>query len=202
MLTQEAVGFFISSDNIFAKVLIIVAGFLFVALLVSSFIYPLLGKTKKPVSIQMHPEIPGLQNIEIPTYKKIAVALDFSENDIRLLASAIGQARHDTSFVLIHIVESPTARLLGNETDDFETENDQQRLNTIVRQLKEKGYDSKGILGFQSRAKEIARIVKEENADMLIVGAHGHSGLKDFIYGETINAVRHELKIPVLIVHL
>ena len=46
------------------------------------------------------------------------------------------------------------------------------------------------------------RIVQEENADMLIVGAHGHSGLKDFIYGETINAVRHELKIPVLIVHL
>ena len=31
---------------------------------------------------------------------------------------------------------------------------------------------------------------------MLVVGAHGHTGLKDFIYGETINAVRHELKIP------
>lgn len=202
MLTQEAVGFFTSSDNIFAKVLIIIAGFLFVALLVFSLIYPLLGKTKKPASIQMHPEVPGLQNIEIPAYKKIAVALDFSENDIRLLASAIGQARHDTSFVLIHIVESPTARLLGNETDDFETENDQRRLDTFVNQLKEKGYNSKGILGFTSRAKEIVRIVKEENADMLVVGAHGHSGLKDFIYGETINAVRHELKIPVLIVHL
>ena len=31
--------------------------------------------------------MPGLQNIEIPVYKKIAVALDFSENDIKLLAS-------------------------------------------------------------------------------------------------------------------
>lgn len=202
MLTQEALDFFASSENIFAKVVIILAGLLFVALLVSSIVYPLFVKTKRTASIQMHPEVPGLQNIEIPAYKKIAVALDFSENDIRLLASAIGQASHDTSFVLIHIVESPTARLLGNETDDFETENDQQRLDAFVNQLKEKGYTSKGILGFQSRAKEIARIVKEENADMLIVGAHGHSGLKDFIYGETINAVRHELKIPVLIVHL
>jgi hypothetical protein len=26
--------------------------------------------------------------------------------------------------------------------------------------------------------------------------------LKDFIYGETVNAVRHELKIPVLVISL
>ena len=118
------------------------------------------------------------------------------------MAFVNGQASHDTSFILIHIVESPISRLLGSETYDYETSSDHQRLETFVSQLREKGFDSKGILGFQSRAKEIVRIVKEENADMLIVGAHGHSGLKDFIYGETINAVRHELKIPVLIVHL
>lgn len=46
------------------------------------------------------------------------------------------------------------------------------------------------------------RIVHEENAEMLVIGAHGHTGLKDFIYGETVNTVRHELKIPVLIVNL
>jgi manganese transport protein len=37
---------------------------------------------------------------------------------------------------------------------------------------------------------------------MLVMGAHGHTGLQDFIYGETVNTVRHELKIPVLIVNL
>jgi manganese transport protein len=37
---------------------------------------------------------------------------------------------------------------------------------------------------------------------MLVIGAHGHSGVKDWFYGETINAVRHGLKIPVLIVHI
>ena len=59
-----------------------------------------------------------------------------------------------------------------------------------------------GRLGFKDRAKEIARLVKEEQADMLVIGAHGHSGLKDWIYGETINSVRHELKVPVLVVNL
>ena len=37
---------------------------------------------------------------------------------------------------------------------------------------------------------------------MLVIGSHGHSGLKDFIYGETVNTVRHELKIPVLVISL
>jgi len=37
---------------------------------------------------------------------------------------------------------------------------------------------------------------------MLVIGAHRHSGIKDLIYGETVNTVRHELAIPVLIVNL
>ena len=37
---------------------------------------------------------------------------------------------------------------------------------------------------------------------MLVVGAHGHTGFKDIIYGETVNSVRHELRIPILMVSL
>ena len=32
------------------------------------------------------------------------------------------------------------------------------------------------------------------------MGAHGHQGIKDLIYGQTIEEVRHKLQIPVLIV--
>ena len=64
------------------------------------------------------------------------------------------------------------------------------------------GYTAEGFLGYKDRVKEIVRITKGLQADMLVMGAHGHSGLKDFIYGETVNAVRHELRIPVLIVNL
>ena len=202
MLMGEAVGFFATSDSSIAKGIIGLAGLFFVGLLVYSIIFPLLAKHKKSASILMHPEVPTLQNIEVPVYKKIAVALDFSENDTKLVAYAIGQAKKDSQFVLIHIVETATSILLGKETDDYETNKDSERLNMFVSQLKEKGFDAEGILGFRHRSKEIVRIVKEQKADMLVVGAHGHTGLKDFIYGETINAVRHELKIPVLIVHL
>ena len=202
MLMGEAISFFDTSDSNMLKTIIVITGLFFVILLIYSIIFPLLNKSKKTASIQMHPDILGLQNLETPVYKMIAVALDFSENDIKLLAAAIGQAREDTQFVLIHVVESPTAILLGKETGDYETEKDNERLELFVNHLEGKGYKSKGILGFRHSSKEIVRIVKEENADMLVLGAHGHTGIKDFIYGETVNAVRHEMKIPVLIVHL
>ena len=202
MLTEEASRFFVESDNIIIKIIIVLAGLSFVILLAYSVFYPLMSKSRKAASIQMHPEIQGLQHLEIPSYKKIALALDFSENDSKLLASAIGQASSGSRFVLIHIVETATSILLGKETDDYETKKDQERLDFFVGQLKERGYEAEGILGFRHRAKEIVRIVRETQSDLLVVGAHGHTGIKDWLYGETIDHVRHELKIPVFVVHL
>lgn len=202
MLTDEALGYFDSSDNTFVKLLISIGGLLFVGLLIASIFYPLFSKRRKTGSIQMHPETPDLEHVSIPQYQKIAVALNFGGNDNLLLASALGQATKATEFILIHVVESPSAIMLGKESDDYETQQDLNRLNSFVDQLKGKGYEAKGILGYRNRAREISRIVREEKADMLVVGAHGHTAFKDFVFGETINSVRHELKIPVLIVQL
>ena len=71
-----------------------------------------------------------------------------------------------------------------------------------VNQLSNMGLIAEGYLGFNHRAAEIVRLVKALNADMLILGAHRHTGLKDIIYGETVNTVRHEINIPVLIVNV
>jgi len=92
--------------------------------------------------------------------------------------------------------------MLGRQSDDYETRKDQERLDQYRIALETKGIRSNAILGYRYRSREIARIAKEHGADMLVIGSHGHSGLKDFIYGETVNAVRHELKIPVLVVSL
>jgi len=56
--------------------------------------------------------------------------------------------------------------------------------------------------GYKNRKKEIVRLASESSADMLVMGAHGHKGLHDFIYGQTVNAVRHQLKIPIMVVNL
>ena len=140
--------------------------------------------------------------LDIPLHNKIAIALDFSENDKKLISYAIGQGNQDTEYVLLHIVESVSARLWGSQSDDYETRKDQTQLDSYVRQLKDNGFKASSLLGFKSRAKEIVRLVKESGADMLVVGVHGHKGLKDLVFGQTVNSVRHALKIPVLMVNI
>ena len=201
MVTGEAIDYFNSSDNLFWKTVIILAGLSFLTLLLIALIYPLLRK-RRIVKVLPHAEAGDLQNLDVPVYKKIAVSLDFTENDPKLLAHAIGQGNVETTYCLIHVVESVPARIYENESDDMETRKDNEHLLNYIDQLKQKGLEAEARLGFGQRAKEIARLVKESNADMLVIGAHGHTGLKDFIYGETVNAVRHELKVPVLVVHL
>ena len=184
------------------KMAIIMALLIFIPLLLYILLYPRFRKNKPIASIQMHPEISNISELNIPIFNKIAVALDFTEHDHKLLSFAIGQGKPNTHFLLIHVVESASAGMLGSQSDDYETRKDKQQMDTYVQQLQERGFIAEGFLGYKNRASEIARITKAVNADMIVMGAHGHSGLKDFIYGETVNTVRHEVKIPVLIVNL
>ena len=201
MLINEAGGVF-AGDNIYLKITLVLLGILFSALLLYIIFSPLFRKPKAGASIQMHHGKLAVPNLVIPKFNKIAIALDFSESDEKLLSFALGQGQPGSQYILLHVVESASARLHGQDSDDYETRKDQERMDLYVAQLTENDIKAKGYLGYKHRAKEIVRLVKEVDADMLVVGAHGHTGLKDFIYGETVNSVRHELKIPVLIVHI
>jgi manganese transport protein len=202
MVVEQAANYFATSDSIFWKAVIIISGIFFVGLLVIATIYPLRKRKIKAVTKQIHAEPGSIEYASIPSYNKIAIAIDFSANDPKLIAHAIGQANKSTSFILIHVVESVSASIYGKESDDLETRKDKEELDDYVSQLIARGFVAEGRLGFKNRSKEIVRIVKESKADMLVIGAHGHTGLKDLIYGETTDAVRHELSIPVLIVNL
>ena len=199
MVWEEASAFFVSSNSLVWKIVIILASIFFIGLLI---VATMLKKKKIITPAQLHPEASSLQQLNIPIYKKIAIALDFSKNDLKLITHAMGQGNEKTSYVLIHIVESATTRIMEKETDDLETRKDQEQLNIYIQQLKEKGIEAIGLLGFNDRAKEIVRIIKENEADMLVIGAHGHSGIKDLLFGQTIDAVRHNLKIPVFVVNV
>jgi manganese transport protein len=201
MLTNELASTW-SDASVFSKIGFILLGSLSLALLLYILVFPLFKTVQKSASIQMHPDLEVINQLSIPEFKVIAIALDFSEKDQKLLSFAIGQGKENTRYVLVHVVESASAKLLGTDSDDYETRKDKERMDWYVSQLQQRGYLVEGHLGFRNRAKEIVRIVKELNADMLVAGAHGHTGFKDFIYGETVNTVRHELKIPVLIVNV
>ncbi len=183
------------------KIISILLLFGALVLLLYILIHPWLSKPEvKDITLHGQGIIPA--RLEIPKFRNIAVALDFSPKDEKLLAFAVGQGGPDSNYILIHVVESASARMLGKQSDDLETRTDQERLNSYQVTLEKNNYKAITRLGYINRTKEIVRIVNEEEAEILVIGAHGHTGLKDFIYGETVNTVRHELKIPVLIVNL
>ena len=202
MLVNEMSKVF-TDGVLWQQILVSLVALICLALLVYIIISPLITKVgKAAASIKIHPEENTLNDLVIPSFGKIAIALDFSENDEKLFAYAIGQGKENTHYLLIHIVESASAKLFGQESDDYESRKDKERMDSYVLQLQNRGFTAEGFLGYKNRSKEIVRIAKGVNADMLVMGAHGHTGIKDFIYGETVNTVRHELKIPVLIVNL
>ena len=200
MLFGQAAPVF-EGNNIVLKAVILLSGLFFTGLLVYITVEPVIKKRRGSKSFEIHPEMKKII-LDIPQYNKIAVALDFSENDKKLISYAIGQGNENTQYVLLHVVESVSARLWGSQSDDYETRKDQIQLDGYVNQLRESGFKATSLLGFKSRAKEIVRLVKGSEADMLVVGAHGHTGLKDLVFGQTVNTVRHALEIPVLMVSI
>ncbi len=202
MVADAIIGDGMKSHDGYYYYLLFLLPLLFLGLLVYITIYPWLKNKKEHASIAMHDDEEHLYDINTPAYQKIALALDFSNNDNKVIAAAIGQHGKAMQYVLIHVVETASAGIHGHLTADFETMKDKERLDGLTEQLRRKGYDVTGKLGYHHTAKEIVRIVQEENIDLLYIGAHGHKGWKDFIYGSTIDRVRHDLTIPVFIVNV
>lgn len=201
MVVEQATQYFIGSDNTFVKILILLGGLLYLALLIIAIVYPLINK-QKDEKIKLHPEADGSIPFEVPVYRNIGVALDFSRDDKKLIAHALGQGNASSTYFLIHVVESAATRIMGDFVDDMETRNDQERLEHYASELSLKNISSTTCLGYNDRVSEIVRIVKENKIDLLVIGSHGHKGLKDIVYGQTVSSVRHNLKIPVLVINV
>lgn len=188
-----------NSTSLGIKLLIVSMEVLIVGLLIYTIIYPLIAKKiqSKPF---IHPtiDLPNLQTT-FNAFHKIAIALDYTDTDRNSITHALRLAPNGTHIVLIHVVESASARLLGNNAHDEETIRDKAILQEYARFFEERGYTTSAVLGYNKRVQEIVRIVKETQPDLLILGSHGHKGLHDYLYGETINQVRHLIDIPVFI---
>jgi len=202
LVVEEAAPFLAAPGHLLWKVLIVLGGLGAGALLCYISLHPWIERKVRRKAPQLHPQPDTLQDWTPPAFRHIAIALDFSEHDEKLLAYAAGQGGATARYLLIHVVESVSAHLLGKESDDYETRKDQERLEQYREMLQQKGLQAHAVLGYRHRSREIARIAREHQADMLVIGSHGHRGLKDLVFGETVNAVRHELKIPVLVVSL
>jgi manganese transport protein len=203
------ISFFHQTGFVFLKGFIVLVLLFFITLLLYITIYPFINAQHKKKVTDLHGEEIQLDWTHTEPVKRIAISVDFSVSDQKLIKTAIahamrqvnGDVNKETEFIFIHVVESATAHYLLDASDDEESRKDKERLASYANALIEKGYNAISVIGYQNRVREIVRIVQEKDAQLLVMGAHKHKGWKDYFFGETIEAVRHNVSIPVLIVN-
>jgi manganese transport protein len=135
------------------------------------------------------------------SYRRIAVAVELAEPDENILHFLRrAQLAPETELVFVHVAESAASRWLGEQSHDSESREDLTMLEALSRQFRDQGTRSSVRLGHGDPAREIARIAREERADLLVTGSHGHSGLSDMVFGATVSSVRHLVDCPILTV--
>jgi manganese transport protein len=133
--------------------------------------------------------------------RHIGVAVEHAPGDAAVLSAALSQARaFGAKLTLVHVVDAPGVMMMGPESDSRHGAEDQAYLEQLAREVEERDVPVELELRFGRPADEIVKAAEESGFDMLILGSHGHRGLEDMVYGQTVSRVRHALKIPVMVV--
>ncbi|HEY5825964.1 MAG TPA: Nramp family divalent metal transporter [Cyclobacteriaceae bacterium] len=141
-----------------------------------------------------------LNEIDKPVYKRIAICIDFSGMDSIAIRSALAQGGQNADYVLLHVVETAGAMVYGSDIADMESDEDKAALQNYADQLASKNFRATMKIGYGNPKRRIPEMVKDFDADLLVMGAHGHNLVKDLIFGTTVDSVRHRVNIPVFIV--
>jgi manganese transport protein len=140
--------------------------------------------------------IPAIQE-----YGRIAITLDFSSTDEKVISHAISQGSKNAHYILLHITETAGALMLGAESSDYESNKDKEILQRYQQELSLLGYSCECKIGFGRPGKILPELIEESQADLVVMGAHGHRAFKDLLFGSTIDKVRHHVNVPVLVIN-
>jgi len=134
---------------------------------------------------------------------RIGVALEHGQADAEILNRALSLAQPDrerTDLLLLHVVDTPVTRVHGADTADRETGADARYLDELVQTLRERGYRVRSVLLYgPDPAGQLVGYLRSDPVDLLVVGSHGHGLVRDLLFGQTVDRVRHQLDVPMLI---
>ncbi len=141
-------------------------------------------------------------DLPAPVYQRILVPLDHSGKDRAAVAHAAAMARlHGATIHVLHVEEGAISVIYGPEASTAEVFSGERYFQDIVDALRKDGLKAELMVahGRNPRA-EIIKVAQSLRPDLVVMGAHGHTGVKDLIFGTTINGVRHKVDAPVLVV--
>ncbi|MCL6100050.1 MAG: Nramp family divalent metal transporter [Bacteroidetes bacterium] len=139
--------------------------------------------------------------IQTKKYKNIGVALEHGEGDSIIISEALTLAKmYDAKLGLIHIVNTPGTLIHGSNEESLHSREDRVYIEELAREIEEYDLAVETTIRYGSPSEEIAKSVEEEGFDLLVLGSHGHQTFGDIIFGQTVDSVRHSIKIPIMVV--
>ena len=136
-------------------------------------------------------------------YQKILIALDNSPPEQALLDHVARLAvRLQSRLLLLHVADGWVARNYDalQLAESEEMKEDRAYLDQIATRLRAQGLEVTTRLALGDPPQEILKVAGEENCDLIAMTTHGHRLVGDLLLGSTIEAVRHQSHIPILVV--
>lgn len=131
--------------------------------------------------------------------KKIVFPTDFSTLSDAALEHAVALARETGAKLLIVHVEEPPMAYGGGEMYYGLPEPDhaavEQMLSKVVPKSGDVPYEHRLLTG--SPADEIVRFADNQQADLIVLGTHGRTGLRRVLMGSVAEAVVRRANCPV-----
>lgn len=140
--------------------------------------------------------------------KTIVLPLDFSEKSEYLVDEAVKFAKDSNAKIsLIHVAPMDIGFAVGDmgfqyfpEVEQSEIKEELSKLNQFEQQIINQGITCTHILKQGDAGDVILDHAKEVNADYIVVGSHGRSGMYDLFIGSLTKAITKRSTIPVLVI--
>ena len=136
-------------------------------------------------------------------YKKILVALENGRADDTLVPHIAELTRRlGSELLLVHVADGFAARnfeqLKLAESDEMKA--DRAYLDGVAGRLRGGGLTVTTELALGNPPTEILKTAQARACDLIAMTSHGHKMIGDFFLGSTIEKVRHNTSIPILVV--
>ena len=135
-------------------------------------------------------------------YKHILIPLENTSADETILTHIRPLARvAGARLLLVHVADGWVARNFNQLqlAESEEMKEDRAYLEKRVRELTAEGFSCDAVLALGEPSDEIIKLAREKNVDLIAMTTHGHRLISDILYGETVDKVRHEVEVPVLL---
>ncbi|PNQ72498.1 universal stress protein [Hanstruepera neustonica] len=138
--------------------------------------------------------------------KKIIVPIDFSEySDYALETAAMLAKKNNAEILALHMLEMSEAILTKGDSEMqqetiFYLKLAEKRFNEFLEKDYLDGLTVTPIVKHFKVFSEVNEVAKEQQADLIVMGSHGSSGLKEFFVGSNTEKVVRYAEIPVLVI--